>query len=229
MKKLILILLLSWLCISAFSQQNKFYIDLIEKDLATFNDGITLMRLLYNEEDENAIFADNILWAAEKKLFRVSIPIKIEEINPVLTRREFAFWICKIFNTKGGLVNRKKIMKYSAYKICVDLGILAKGRGAFDSFTGQELLDTFSYLDYYIKYKKLKPKEGILEFYDDEYDSLPDWRARLYRELDEQQKQEKEKRLQKKETRKKKRQERIDKQKNKEKEIEKIKEKKIEE
>ncbi len=75
-------------------------------------------------------------------------------------------------------------MKYSAFRTCVNLGLLNPGRGAFDSFTGEELLDTFSYLDYYIRYNSILPKSGTLEQQEDEYKNLPEWRERLYRELD---------------------------------------------
>ncbi|MCK4797306.1 MAG: hypothetical protein KAT05_07980 [Spirochaetes bacterium] len=192
MKKLLLIITFWCLFTISYSQQNDFFIKLSEKKLATFNDGITLMKLLYNERDDNSVYIDNILWAAGKKMFKVSIPIKTDQINPVLTRREFAYWISKIFNARGGLVNSKKITRYLAYKVCVNRGILAEGRGPFDSFTGAELLGTFAYLDYYVRYNEIRPKQGKLEIYDDTYKNLPEWRDRLHRELEEQRAKEKE-------------------------------------
>jgi|GEM_PF-1190763 len=228
MKKFIFIIFIIQLSF-AYSQQNEFFIKLAQKDLATFNDGITLIRLLYNERDDEANFVKNIIWAAQKKLFRVTIPIKADTVNPVLTRREFASWICKIFSGKNGIAKSDRILKYTAYRICVNLGIMSKGRGAFDSFTGRELLDTFSYLDYYVRYKNIKPKTGDLDSFDDDYDHLPEWRKRLYKELDEQREKEKEIRKQRKEKRKKEREEKMNKNNQTEKKIDSVKEKKIEE
>lgn len=230
MKRSLLILILC-LTISFFavSQQNDFFIELSQKDLATFNDGITLMKLLYNERDDNAVYIDNIIWAAGKKLFKVTIPIKTDQINPVLTRREFAYWIVKVFNTQGGLVNRKKVNRYTAFRVCERLDIIDKGRGPFDSFTGEELLDTFSYLDYYVRFNDIRPKKGELELPDDTYKNLPEWREKLHRELDEQQEMEKQLQEKKKEARKKKRQDTLKKITGKERYIEKDAEKKIEE
>ncbi len=193
------------------SQDNKFFINLAKKDIATFNDGITLIRLLYNEKDDKAIFLDNILWAAEKKLFQVKIPISTNEINPILMRREFAYWICKVFNTKGGIINRSTIDRYTAYKICVNRGIIPKGRGPYDSFAGKELIETFLYVDYYVKYNKLKPKEGILDLFDS-YSNLPEWRQKIYRELEEQKLQEKKAKEEKKKIKEEKKKEKMNKQ-----------------
>jgi hypothetical protein len=213
------------------AQQNKFFIELAKKDLATFNDGITLVRLLYKEDDYKASFIDNILWAAEKKLFKVTIPITSDQINPVLTRREFAYWICKIFNTKGGLVNTSLVFKYSSYRLCVSNGIISKGRGAFDTFTGQELIDTFSYLDYYVKHYNIKPRDGVLDSSNDDYSDIPAWRARLYKELDEQRAAEKQEREKKKFEKLEKRKKKLEEIKLKQKEVEQDKtiEKKVEE
>lgn len=221
-KKLFLIIFFVFSFTMIYSQQNKYFIELMEKEIATFNDGIALIRLLYNEENyDNISYIENILWAAQKKLFKVTIPITTDQIDPVLSRREFAFWICKLYNTKGGIVNTKRIMKYSAFRICVNLGILAPGRGAFDSFSGEELLDTFSYLDYYVRYNEIVPKEGDLERPDDTYKNLPKWRERLYKELDEQKRKEKELREQKKKIRLEKRKKRIKQDKQQEIEVEK--------
>ena len=208
MKKILFVICFCLLITIGYSQQNEFFIKLSQKELATFNDAITLMRLLFNERDDGSIYIENILWAAGKKLFKVTIPIKTDQINPIITRREFAYWICKVFNNKRGLVNRKKVTRYSAYKVCITRGILAEGRGPFDSFTGLELLDTFSFLDYYVRYNKIKPRKGKLEIYEDTYTNLPEWRQRLHRELEEQKAREKElrekKRKYKEEKRKKK-------------------------
>lgn len=229
MRKLLLMFLFFMISIFIYSQQNKFFIELSQKELATFNDGITLMKLLYNERNDNSAYVDNILWAAGKKLFKVTIPIKTDQINPVLTRREFAYWIVKIFNGPKGLVNRKKIRRHAAYRICVEVGILDKGRGAFDSFTGAELVDTFSFLDYYVRFNDIRPKKGELEILDDTYKNLPQWREKLHRELDEQQEMEQQIKQKKRESRKLKRQEMLKKIKVKQIYIEKDAEKKIEE
>ena len=90
MKKYIFIIIFTSFLFFLFPQQNKNFLILEKKNLATFNDGITLLRLLYNETDDNANFVDNILWAVDKKLFQVTIPIKPDTINPELTRGEFS-------------------------------------------------------------------------------------------------------------------------------------------
>ncbi len=167
------------------SIENSFFQKLRDKELATFNDAITLMRILYDEEDSDDIFIENILWAAGKKLFQVTIPLKPDTINPVITRQEFAYWICKVFN----LTNSKSDIetnRYASYYLCIDLEILKPGRGLEDVFTGTELLDTFAFLDYFVKYNKIRPKEGVLELPKTDYDDLPEWRKVLYKELDDQ-------------------------------------------
>jgi hypothetical protein len=186
-------------------KENDFFISLSKKELATFNDGITIIKMLFNEKELNTSFYENILWAAEKKLFRVTIPITTDQINPIITRRELAYWICRIYNGKDGLVNNKNITRYTAFNTCVILGIIDEGRGGFDSLTGLELLDTFSYLDYYIKYHKILPDKEILDVAkDDEYQYLPEWRRRIYKELEEQRAMEKELRMKRIEASKKK-------------------------
>jgi hypothetical protein len=182
------------LCSVSFTQQNDFYIRLSQKEIATFNDAITLMRIIYDEKEDKDIFIENVLWAAGKKLFQVTIPISPDKINPLITRKEFAYWCCQIYNLKQEKV-RTQTSRYSAYKLCVDLGIMSPGRGPDDSFSGQELLDTFSYLIYYIKYKKISPNEGVVGIVTTtgEYDYLPEWRKVIYRELDEQRAAEKKK------------------------------------
>jgi hypothetical protein len=80
--------------------------------------------------------------------------------------------------------------RHDSYYQCIELGIMSPGRGQNDIFTGQELLDVFSYLDYYIRYYKIKPYPGMLSEYSS-YDYLPDWRKQLYKELDEQREREK--------------------------------------
>ncbi|HPO50782.1 MAG TPA: hypothetical protein PLO89_10700, partial [Spirochaetota bacterium] len=102
---------------------------------------------------------------------------------------------CKVFDfTRSDKADSKRVElnRYSAYRQCVALGILHQGRGGDDTFTGVELLDTFSYLDYYVRYFKIIPREGELEFQKTDYDDLPEWRKILYKELDEQRKREKE-------------------------------------
>jgi hypothetical protein len=195
MKKAIIIFILYLFLTLLYSQENEFFLNLSKKETATFNDGIALMKILFHEKYSNSSFYENILWAAEKKLFKVTIPITTDEINPNLTRREFAYWICKIFNGKDGIINYKNINRYSAYKICVMLGVFAESRGSFDTFSGLELIDTFSYLDYYIKSNNILPNKEIQPVIeDDNYTYLPEWRQRIYRELEEQRAMEKEKR-----------------------------------
>ncbi|MCG8572295.1 MAG: hypothetical protein MJB14_19350 [Spirochaetes bacterium] len=167
-----------------FGQQNSYFVKLSEKDLATFNDAISLMRLLYDEKDVNTAFIDNILWAASKKLFRVTIPIKETEVNPIIKRKEFCYWLCKIFQ-----INKSKfipINRMVAYNICLEIGIVNPGRGPDDSFSGMELLETFSYFDNYVRLNQIKQRSASLVLYEDEYDSLPEWRKLLYKELTEQ-------------------------------------------
>lgn len=192
MKKRFFLFILIFFTRNLFPQQNVFFIDLSKKDLATFNDGITLIRLFYNEIDYNASFLNNIIWAADKKLFQVTIPIKPDQVNPVLTRGDFAYWICKVFNTIGGLVNTPNLTKLTAYKTCLKLGILNEGRGPFDNFSGSELLDTFGYSDYYIKTYKIRTKAGSLEVFEDyKNEAIPEWRQKFDKELDEQRAREK--------------------------------------
>jgi len=52
-------------------------------------------------------------------------------------------------------------------------------------------LDTFTYYDYYIRSNKIKLRFNNLPLFDDEYDGVPEWRVKLYNELDEQRKYEK--------------------------------------
>ena len=173
---------------SLYTQENEFFIKLSQKQLATFNDAITLIKLLYDERDDSNIYLENIIWAASKKLFKVSIPITEKQINPVITRKEFAFWLCKLFelNGKEYPINRK-----AAYNACLEHGIIVEGRGAEDSFTGQELINAFAYFDYYVRVNNIKRRDKELKLYEDGYDSLPEWRKQLYRELEEQRAKEK--------------------------------------
>lgn len=188
-------------------QENRFFIDLSRKELATFNDAITLMKLVFDEQDDSNVFIDNVLWAASKKLFRVTIPIKENEINPLITRREFAYWLCKLFELNGKMVPTRR----SAYLVCVELGIISPGRGPLDSFTGQELIDAFSYFDNYVRISRIKARAEMdeLRLYDDNYDSLPGWRKELYRELEEQRAEEKRLKEEAKVKRRQKRQDRL--------------------
>lgn len=192
MKKILFLLLFAYYICFINAQDNDFFIKLAKKDIATFNDGITLIRLLFNERDYESTYIENVIWAVEKKLFKVTLPIKDDQFNPLLTRSTFAEWICRIYSGKNGLVNNSYIWKLTAFKVCVKLDIIPEARGAFDSFTGSELLDTFSYLDYYIRSNNIKPNKEIMKLYEDDYDNLPEWRSRLYREIEEQHRLEKE-------------------------------------
>jgi len=189
MKKAFVLMIFIFIQASLFSQQNSFFIKLSQKELASFNDAIMLMRIAYNDKDEEDIFIENILWAAGKKLFQVMIPIKPDKINPLITRKEFAYWCCEVFNLRQEKV-RSPLSRYDAYKICVNLGVLSPGRGVDDSFSGQELLDTYAYLLYYVKNKNILTNDGDLEILNS-YEYLPDWRKKLYRELDAQREDEK--------------------------------------
>jgi hypothetical protein len=189
MKRMFFFLSILIINFPSFSQENDFFIKLTKKETASFNDAITLMRLMYDEKDDSDVFIDNILWAAGKKLFQVTIPIKPDEINPAITRKEFAYWCTQVFNLKSE-TSKTPIIRNYAYNLCVQLGIIDPGRGMDDTFTGTELIDTFSYLDYYVKSKNIKPNPGVLTVTDD-YEFIPEWRKKLYKELDEQQKQEK--------------------------------------
>jgi len=183
-KKIVLFFYLTVFVFLLFPQENINIIKTSEKEAATFNDAISLMRLVYDENDYTDIFIENILWAAGKKLFQVTIPIQPDKINPIITREEFAYWCTQIYNLKNEKSKTPTTRKYS-YDLCVSLGILSPGRGRTDNFTGIELLETFSYLDYYVKARNIKPNEGQLTI-DDDYQYLPEWRQRIYKELDEQ-------------------------------------------
>ena len=193
MKKYFIILLFLYLLVDLNSQQNSFFIKLSQKDLATFNDAITMMKLIYNENDSSDVFIENILWAAGKKLFQVTIPIKQDSINPIITRSEFAYWLCKAYNLQR-LKNQLPLSRLQAYNLCVSLGIMNQGRGQGDSFSGQDLIDTFSYLDFYVRYYNIQPVEGSFKVENIDYDNIPEWRAKIYKELDAQQLEEKKKR-----------------------------------
>lgn len=184
MKKIILCLLL-YIPVFAFCNESEsnFFIELRSKDLATFNDAVTLMRHVFTEVTPSADFRENIIWAAEKKLFKVSIPIDENTVNPVITREEFCSWLCKLFEIGGRFTPRNK---NAAYKRCLTAGIVLPGRGANDTFTGTELLDTFSYFDSYVRRYKIKKRYDNLPLFDDTYDDLPKWRKDLYMEHDSQ-------------------------------------------
>ncbi|HOF00752.1 MAG TPA: hypothetical protein PK385_08115 [Spirochaetota bacterium] len=202
--KLKIFLLLIMATIQINSSQNDFFRELSAKKIATFNDAITLVRLLYNEMDDNDKFLDNVVWAASKKLFKVTIPIKDNEVNPVVTRKEFAYWICGVYNLNGVKSMKGRPSRKYSYNLCVGLGLIEKGRGPDDSFTGLELLDSFSYVDYYVRAKNIKPRDEAFIYIKDEYDIYPKWRKTIYKELDEQRKAEKDKKIKKKPEKKKK-------------------------
>ena len=136
---------------------------------------------IFSETSPSADFKENIIWAAEKKLFKVSIPIKEDTVNPIITREEFCSWLCKLFEIGGSFNPRNK---NAAYKRCITTGIVLPGRGAKDSFTGAELLDTFSYFDSYVRRYNIKKRYDNLPLFDDTYDDLPSWRKKLYIEHD---------------------------------------------
>lgn len=186
MKKIILCLLL-FIPFFTFCDEYNFFIDLRSRNLATFNDAVTLMRYVFAETTPSPNFRENIVWAAEKKLFKVSIPIKENTVNPIITREEFCSWLCKLFEIGGHFLPRNK---NAAYKRCLTAGIVLAGRGARDSFTGAELLDTFSYFDSYIRRYKIKKRYDNLPLFDQTYDDLPTWRKELYMNHDAQIKEE---------------------------------------
>lgn len=211
MKKIfIIILLLIPLIIIVNSQENKYFLRLINTEIASLNDGITLIRLFYNEKNFTASYISNIKWALDKKLIEFSTPIDPNEINQVLTRGDFAYLICKVFNTQGGLVNNKFLTKYQAFKKCVRVGILSNGRGQLDTLTGSELLSSFNYLEYYVINNKINIKKDEFEF-DLNYDYLPKWRKKFYSELDNERSSLKEKRINRKLEREKRKKERYQK------------------
>lgn len=190
-KRIFIFVIIFVFIINLFSEDNKFFIELSYKKIATFNDAITLIRLLYNESDNNSTFIDNIIWAASKKLFRVTLPIKEDQINPIITRKEFSYWICGMLNITGNKNKETRLSRYQSYKLCVSLGIMGTGRGADDYFSGKELIDVFSYLDYYVRYKKITPREEEIERFKEDYQDFPEWRKILYKEFDEQREKEK--------------------------------------
>ena len=191
-RKIFFIICLFFTLSTAYSQSNKFFIDLSNKDIATFNDAITLMRLLFNERDDNSVFIDNVIWAASKKLFKVTIPIKDNQINPIITRKELAYWLCAIYILDGNKRQIGRLSRLYSYKVCTGLGILDVGRGPDDGFSGKELIDNFSYIDYYVRSKNISVNEEVFDIIKDEYDIYPNWRKVIYKELDEQQRKEKE-------------------------------------
>src|SRR4030042_5618633 len=155
MKNILIIILILFSLILTYSQENEYFLNLSKKESASLNDAITLIKLFYNEKNFNASYIININWAIDKKIYNFSTPINPDEINQILTRGDFAYLICKVFNTKGGLVNFKFLTKYHAFKKCLNLGLLTSGRGQLDTFNGSELLDTFLYLDFYIRNNKI--------------------------------------------------------------------------
>jgi len=184
MRKIIFFLLFITINISAL--ENKFFTELSYKKIATFNDAITLMRLLYNENDNNSTFIDNVIWAASKKLFRVTLPITEDQVNPLITRKELSYWICGVLNLAGNKNNETRLGRYQSYKLCVNLGIIDAGRGADDNLSGWELLNAFAYLDYYVRYNKITTREDKIEKLEEDYQYFPEWRKILYKEFDEQ-------------------------------------------
>ena len=83
-------------------------------------------------------------------------------------------------------MNTAYLTRYSAYKTCSAIGVITEGRGISDTFSGEELLSIFNYLDNYVRTNKIKPKNPKVLVTEEEYKSLPKWRENLYKELDEQ-------------------------------------------
>ena len=88
-------------------------------------------------------------------------------------------------------MNTSYLTRYSAFKTCSAIGLVPEGRGYFDTFTGEELLSVFNYLDNFVRTNKIKPKNPKVLVTEEEYKSLPIWRENLNKELDEQRAQEK--------------------------------------
>ncbi len=182
MKKLLMAFLLCFVMSISYSQQNAFLMNLAAKDVVTFNDAITVMRLLYNEFDSSSVYIDNIIWASNKKLFRVTIPISNDQFNPAISRSEFAYWITKIYPLDTTPLHN--LNPYYSYRLCTAIGIINKGRGPFDTISGSELLDTFTFIDYYIRYHKITARAGTLDVDESLYAEIPEWRRTLYQEMD---------------------------------------------
>ncbi|MBP5707075.1 MAG: hypothetical protein J6W76_07295 [Spirochaetales bacterium] len=197
MSKKIIILLLIILAthyINAVTYDDELLKTMRSNDFATYSDGITILRLLYNETDHNAMYLDNLLWAAGKKLFRVALPIKPDKLNPELTRMEFAYWLCGLYNL-AYRDNAIRPIRYHSYKTCVELGIMEAGGGPGERLTKSQLIDIFAVAEYYVRANNLGINDNITnEIFqtpsdntDDRYNEYPHWRRVFYRELDDQQ------------------------------------------
>lgn len=198
-KKLFIGLLLLTATLTAFASDHDdlLLVQLHSDEYATYSDGIAILRLLYNETDHNAMFLDNLLWAAGKKIFKVSLPIKTDKLDPELTRMEFAYWLCGLYN----LSSREPVgrpMRYWSYKICTELGIMQTGGGPAERLTKSQLIDIFAVAEYYVRAHNLTINADITneilpqssDNTDDRYKEYPHWRRTLYRELDDQQDEE---------------------------------------
>ena len=212
LKKIIVIitLLFATLCTFGADYDDLLLVQLRSNEFATYSDGISILRLLYNETDHNAMYLDNLLWAASKKIFRVSLPIKTDNLDPPLTRMEFAYWLCGMYN----LSSRDPIsrpMRYWSYKVCTELGIMEAGGGPGERLTKSQLIDIFAVAEYYVRANNLGINGNITNEFmpessdntDDRYKEYPQWRRVIYRELDEQQDAEYKQRKAKRDARKK--------------------------
>lgn len=212
LKKIIvsITLLFAALCTFGAEYDDLLLVQLRSDEYATYSDGIAILRLLYNETDHNAMYLDNLLWAAGKKIFKVSLPIKTDKLDPELTRMEFAYWLCGLYN----LSSRDPIgrpMRYWAYKICTELGIMEAGGGPGERLTKSQLIDIFTVAEYYVRANNLGINDNITNEYmpnnsdstDDRYKEYPKWRRVIYRELDDQQDAEYQRRKQARDARKK--------------------------
>ncbi len=196
LKRIIVIitLLFATLCTFGADFDDLLLVQLRSDEYATYSDGIAILRLLYNETDHNAMYLDNLLWAASKKIFRVSLPIKTDKLDPPLTRMEFAYWLCGMYN----LSSREPIsrpMRYWSYKVCTELGIMQAGGGPGERLTKSQLIDVFAVAEYYVRANNIGINGNITNEFlpessdntDDRYKEYPKWRRVIYRELDEQQ------------------------------------------
>ena len=212
LKKIIVIitLLFATLCTFGADYDDLLLVQLRSNEFATYSDGIAILRLLYNETDHNAMYLDNLLWAASKKIFRVSLPIKTDNLDPPLTRMEFAYWLCGMYN----LSSRDPIsrpMRYWSYKVCTELGIMEAGGGPGERLTKSQLIDIFAVAEYYVRANNIGINGNITNEFmpessdntDDRYKEYPQWRRVIYRELDEQQDAEYKQRKAKRDARKK--------------------------
>ena len=196
-KYLFLIILLILFLFPIFGQTEYNYIQLFlvlsEKKIATFNDGIALTRILYDEYEENSTFVKNILWAAKKKLFQVKIPIKYDAIDPLLTRQELSYWFCMMARLIKGVSFTLVPSKRNAFNLCVHLGLMHHGRGPADHMSGLELLALFDNYQRWIIKRKKQLVEGELKDLIETLEEMEDEKSKLNKKKKEQEALEKKK------------------------------------